>query len=111
MLFVIGEALDTHLKDTDALLFDMRFNGGGSANEALSLVQLFKTDVHLVKDRVLANVYSQDYMRSRNVTSKPNDRYSSLFDLVTDDFDFGVHYVKPVGVFTSGTCSFFWGEG
>jgi hypothetical protein len=102
---LIGELLDTVLKDTDALLFDMRSNGGGLMHESHYIIQLFKADVAMIQDQVIDNEHTREIRAQGGFKFKPSTLYSKRINLMENNtYQYGMHYVKPVGVFTDGLC-------
>jgi hypothetical protein len=98
--------LSTALKDTDGLLLDLRFNGGGFAQEAQTIINFFQLNSTLLKDKFLMNEFTESYVKELNLTFTPGG-YSSPTLLFPDQNVLGMAYVKPVGIFTSGFCKSF----
>ncbi|KAJ8327814.1 hypothetical protein O5D80_004145 [Batrachochytrium dendrobatidis] len=114
----VERLLKTVLKDTNSILIDVREGGGGSANFAHEILQLFKSDIEpfkvkYLRNKVTFNIFVEspiDLESSRSAWSKtpPDDSEYSLFHDFTDPEDSGTYnqiYDKPMGVFTSGNCA------
>jgi hypothetical protein len=84
-LLLIRDLLINQLKDTDAVLFDVRSNGGGSITLAESISQLFRTEVESTSARALVT----------NINQK-------LFADVSNRKDWGAAYMQtgPGDVYT-----------
>ncbi|KAH6593892.1 hypothetical protein BASA61_004153 [Batrachochytrium salamandrivorans] len=89
--WIFPKSLVKQLKDTDAILFDIRGNDGGSISGADGIIQLFKSDVTASQFRYLKNEVTRDIfykgLSSKNPWSKAWDatsdtsRYSGLVSL------------------------------
>jgi C-terminal processing protease CtpA/Prc len=113
---VIRNLLTGPLKDTNALLWDIRNNGGGSVDMADSLPQLFQTDITPGFRRAIAspaNAYiflnstpANDPWYQAYLQVKPGDKYTPLTRLtpIAVANKYGAAYVKPVGVLNNGNC-------
>ncbi|KAJ8330355.1 hypothetical protein O5D80_001355 [Batrachochytrium dendrobatidis] len=112
----IHKLLSTVLKDTDAVIFDLRANSGGSGDFANSIPQLFKPDFQPMLIRYLMNsvtyntlvngTYFFDNSGPAWYNTPPGSKYS--VDHVDTPFDranmYGQAYLKPVGIFTDAIC-------
>ncbi|KAH6586062.1 hypothetical protein BASA50_000767 [Batrachochytrium salamandrivorans] len=116
LALTIRNLLVKQLKDTDAILFDIRGNDGGSISGADGIIQLFKSDVTASQFRYLKNEVTRDIfykgLSSKNPWSKAWDatsdtsRYSGLVSLYDSSIlnTLGQVYFNPVGVYTNGAC-------
>ncbi|KAJ8329377.1 hypothetical protein O5D80_002394 [Batrachochytrium dendrobatidis] len=112
----VERLLTTVLKDTNSILIDVREGGGGCANFANAISQLFKSKLEPFKVKYLMNevTYNMfvhppiDSEASRDAWLKisPKSKYSVLHDLTDpeDSMTYNQVYTKPMGVFTSGNC-------
>ncbi|KAK5669579.1 hypothetical protein QVD99_003970 [Batrachochytrium dendrobatidis] len=112
----IHRLLSTVLKDTDAVVFDIRANEGGSGEFANAIPQLFKPDFQPMPMRYLMS--SVAYNTLVNGTffvdtsgpawykTPPGSKYSVNFDKTSFNQSnlYGQAYLKPVGIFTDAVC-------
>ncbi|KAH6583250.1 hypothetical protein BASA61_008102 [Batrachochytrium salamandrivorans] len=109
-------AVGNGLKDTDAILFDVRGNPGGLIPSADGIIQLLKPDATASQFRYLKNEVTKDLFY-KGVTSKSpwskawsatsySSRYSGLGSAYDSSVSntFGQAYFNPVGVYTDGMC-------
>lgn len=115
---IIQRLLKNELKDTNALIFDVRWNGGGSIEMADKIPQLFSSaPIRTASARLLANDINRDILlksqygqidrwgQSLQMTKK-GDTFTPLLHY-TEEEDanrLGQAYVRPVGVFVNGAC-------
>ncbi|KAJ8322669.1 hypothetical protein O5D80_008211 [Batrachochytrium dendrobatidis] len=112
----IHKLLSTVLKNTNAVIFDLRANGGGSGDFANAIPQLFKPDFQPMTMRYLMNsvayntlvngTYFFDTSNPAWYKTPPGSKYSIDHDL--NSFNqanmYGQAYLKPVGAFTDAVC-------
>jgi hypothetical protein len=115
-VLLIRNLLLNELKDTNALLWDIRSNGGGSVPFADSLPQLFQFDITTGLRRAIvapANEFiflqsfpESDAWHQAYKQVRPGDRYTPFTRLTTIETanSLGAVYIKPVGVFNNGNC-------
>jgi C-terminal processing protease CtpA/Prc len=117
-IMMIRDLLLNQLKDTNAILFDVRENGGGIATMADMIPQLFGSDIETFSIRALVAPINGDiFLNSTFFPSddefsvayrqaKAGDKYSPLVKETSYEIanSIGQAYLKPVGVFTSGNC-------
>jgi hypothetical protein len=116
-LAIIRNLLLNELKDTEALLFDLRDNGGGNVQFAESIPQFFGIDIEpsnrraivsKVNERVfLGGFFSETnpwYQAYKEV--KPGDYFTPIRKLTPPALAnaLGMVYLKPVGVLHNGNC-------
>ncbi|KAH6594699.1 hypothetical protein BASA50_006376 [Batrachochytrium salamandrivorans] len=116
LIETIRDLLVGQLKDTDAILFDIRGNSGGSIPAADGIIQLFKPDVTASQFRYLKNDVTKDLFykgpKSKSPWSKAwratsdISRYSGFGSMEDSSVSntFGQAYFNPVGVYTNGAC-------
>ncbi|KAK5665341.1 hypothetical protein QVD99_007697 [Batrachochytrium dendrobatidis] len=112
----IHKLLSTVLKDTDAVIFDLRANSGGSGDFANSIPQLFKPDFQPMLIRYLMNsvtyntlvngTYFFDTSNPAWYKTPPGSKYSIDHDRTSYNQSnlYGQAYLKPVGIFTDAIC-------
>ncbi|KAH6576588.1 hypothetical protein BASA60_004463 [Batrachochytrium salamandrivorans] len=110
------DLLVNQLKDTDAILLDIRGNPGGSISSADGIIQLFRSDFTASQFRYLKNEVTESLfykgLNSKNPWSKAwsetsdTSRYSGFGSLYDSSIlnTFGQVYFNPVGVYTNGAC-------
>ncbi|KAH9268749.1 hypothetical protein BASA84_000045 [Batrachochytrium salamandrivorans] len=116
LISIMRDLLIKQLKDTDAILFDVRGNPGGLISGADGIIQLLKPDATASQFRYLKNEVTKDLFykgpTSKNPWSKAwretsdSSRYSGLESLYESSVSntFGQVYFNPVGVYTDGVC-------
>jgi hypothetical protein len=105
MLLVIAMLLIKDLKNTDAVLFDVRSNLGGRLLTAQWISHFFKIEFPLMKYHVLVNNYTREIRVFDGFASTPNAMYTQkkiYGDGIRPPFD--MLYVKPVGVLVDSNC-------
>ena len=113
----IRNLLINELKDTDALVIDMRDNGGGLISMADTLPQLFggakpvvpnaaRAVVSPVNNNLFAAMDQADPWYNATQRAPVGSLYSPLIQFTTIEQanQVGAAYVKPVGVFNNGAC-------
>ncbi|KAJ8327007.1 hypothetical protein O5D80_004431 [Batrachochytrium dendrobatidis] len=112
----IHKLLSTVLKDTNAVVFDIRANGGGSGEFANAIPQLFKPDFQPTQVRYLMNsvtyntlvngTYFFDTSGPAWYNTPPGSKYSIDHDRTSYNQSnmYGQAYLKPVGAFTNAMC-------
>ncbi|EGF79413.1 hypothetical protein BATDEDRAFT_35365 [Batrachochytrium dendrobatidis JAM81] len=112
----IHKLLSTVLKDTNAVVFDIRANGGGSGEFANAILQLFKPDFQPMPMRYLMNsvayntlvngTYFFDTSNPAWYKTPPGSKYSIDHDRTSYNQSnlYGQAYLKPVGAFTNAMC-------
>jgi hypothetical protein len=123
-LKLIRDLLTNQLKDTNALVWDVRSNEGGSIRLADSLPQFFgfemvdgfeqaivpgfkRAVVSPANEFVFLNIYPPSHpWHQAYLNSKPGDTYIPLTRIISveDANIWGAVYLKPVGVFHDGSC-------
>ncbi|EGF82912.1 hypothetical protein BATDEDRAFT_85649 [Batrachochytrium dendrobatidis JAM81] len=112
----IHKLLSTVLKDTNAVIFDLRANPGGSGDFANAIPQLFKPDFQPMPMRYLMSsvayntlvngTYFFDTSGPAWYKTPPGSKYSIDHD--RNSFNqanmYGQAYLKPVGAFTDAVC-------
>jgi C-terminal processing protease CtpA/Prc len=120
---LIRDLLTNQLKDTNALLWDLRSNGGGSVPFADALPQLFgyeivpgfeqaivpgfrRAIVAPANEGVFLNSTPSDPWRQAYLNAKPGDRYVPLTRItpILEANFWGSAYIKPVGILHNGNC-------
>jgi hypothetical protein len=116
-LAIIRNLLLNELKDTEALLFDLRDNGGGSVQFAETIPQLFGIDIEPSNRRAIVSKVNERvflggsfpetdpwYQAYKEV--KPGDYYTPIRKLTAPALAnaLGMVYLKPVGVLHNGNC-------
>ena len=109
--------LINELKDADALVIDMRDNGGGLISMADTLPQLFgganpvipntaRAVVSPVNNNIFAAIDRADIWYNTTQRAPVGSLYSPLIQFTSSEKanEVGVAYVKPVGVFNNGAC-------
>ncbi|KAH6560251.1 hypothetical protein BASA62_000220 [Batrachochytrium salamandrivorans] len=116
LIETIRNLLVNQLKNTDAILLDIRGNSGGLISVADGIIQLFKSDVTASTFRYLKNDATKSLfykgLSSNNPWSKAWDatsdtsRYSGFGSMSDSSIfnTFGQVYFNPVGVYTDGAC-------
>ncbi|KAH6583795.1 hypothetical protein BASA61_007854 [Batrachochytrium salamandrivorans] len=116
LILTIRDLLVNQLKDTDAILLDIRGNPGGSISSADGIIQLFRSDATASQFRYLKNDATESLfykgLNSKNPWSKAwsetsdTSRYSGFGSLYDSSIlnTFGQVYFNPVGVYTNGAC-------
>ncbi|OAJ44158.1 hypothetical protein BDEG_27424 [Batrachochytrium dendrobatidis JEL423] len=112
----IHKLLSTVLKDTNAVVFDIRANGGGSGEFANAILQLFKPDFQPMPMRYLMSsvayntlvngTYFFDTSNPAWYKTPPGSKYSIDHDRTSYNQSnlYGQAYLKPVGAFTNAMC-------
>ncbi|EGF78043.1 hypothetical protein BATDEDRAFT_27246 [Batrachochytrium dendrobatidis JAM81] len=112
----IHRLLSTVLKDTNAILFDIRGNPGGGGQFSSAIPQLFKPDFQPVLVRYLMSSVAYNTLVNGSQSfdtsgpawynTPPGSKYS--VDHVKNSFNqanmYGQAYLKPVGAFTNAMC-------
>nr|KAJ3416727.1 hypothetical protein HK105_001188 [Polyrhizophydium stewartii] len=114
---VIRDLATHELKDTNAIVFDIRDNGGGYISMANNLPQLFRAEpfnpfgAWYLRNNVTFNLFAKgkpatDPWRIAYEQSQPGDRYThiALFNPVATANTVGQAYVRPVAVLNNGRC-------
>ncbi|OAJ40758.1 hypothetical protein BDEG_24458 [Batrachochytrium dendrobatidis JEL423] len=112
----IHKLLSTVLKDTNAVIFDLRASGGGSGEFANAIPQLFKPDFQPTPMRYLMSsiayntlvngTYFFDTSNPAWYKTPPGSKYSIDHDRTSYNQSnlYGQAYLKPVGIFTDAIC-------
>ncbi|KAJ8325460.1 hypothetical protein O5D80_006400 [Batrachochytrium dendrobatidis] len=112
----IHKLLSTVLKNTNAVIFDLRANGGGSGEFANAIPQLFKPDFQPTPMRYLMSsiayntlvngTYFFDTSNPAWYKTPPGSKYSIDHDRTSYNQSnlYGQAYLKPVGIFTDAIC-------
>jgi hypothetical protein len=111
---LIHSLLVNQLKNTNALILDLRENGGGSGLMADLIPQLFVTATNATVSRAVNHPFNRALFTSLSDTAflqafsqtRESDKYTPWVP-GTSQAEFrryGMAYTKPVGVFTSGSC-------
>ncbi|KAJ1344796.1 hypothetical protein BSLG_000311 [Batrachochytrium salamandrivorans] len=115
-ILTIRYLLVNQLKNTDAILFDIRGNSGGLVHATDGIIQLFKSDATASTFRYLKNDATKSLfykgLSSNNPWSKAwsatsdTSRYSGFGSMEDSSIfnTFGQVYFNPVGVYTNGAC-------
>ncbi|EGF77125.1 hypothetical protein BATDEDRAFT_27937 [Batrachochytrium dendrobatidis JAM81] len=112
----IHKLLSTVLKNTNAIIFDLRANSGGSGEFANAIPQLFKPDFQPMPMRYLMSsvayntlvngTYFFDTSNPAWYKTPPGSKYSIDHDRTSYNQSnlYGQAYLKPVGIFTDAVC-------
>ncbi|EGF82057.1 hypothetical protein BATDEDRAFT_23310 [Batrachochytrium dendrobatidis JAM81] len=112
----IHKLLSTVLKDTNAVIFDLRANSGGSGDLANAIPQLFKPDFQPMPMRYLMSsvayntlvngTYFVDTSGPAWYKTPPGSKYSVNCNRTSYNQSnlYGQAYLKPVGIFTDAVC-------
>ncbi|KAI8898108.1 hypothetical protein BC833DRAFT_539495 [Globomyces pollinis-pini] len=113
-VLLIRDIVTNKLADTNAIVFDIRSNGGGYGIIAQKLPQLFVQNVIGTKARAVVNDVNLRFMPTQGPEwidaakrSKLGDKYTPLVQPETDDANLnllGQAYLKPVGILNDGVC-------
>ncbi|EGF81640.1 hypothetical protein BATDEDRAFT_24207 [Batrachochytrium dendrobatidis JAM81] len=115
-IFEIHNLLSTVLKDTNAIVFDVRGNTGGMSEFANGILQFFKPDFQPMQSRFLMNklTYSTLVNGTRSFDTAidawnktpPGSKYSIPYNISSFDKAnlYGQAYLKPVAALTDATC-------
>ena len=99
--------LKKYLKNTDAVLLDVRSNRGGSPEFTEWITQYFKISYPLIEDQVLNNVYTYQFRQKLGFSSEASGMYTPKKSYGKGtQFLIGMLYVKPVGVLVDSDCKF-----
>lgn len=113
---VIRGLLVGELKDTNALVIDLRGNGAGYTSLVLQLQQLFKPDFVAPGAKYLHNSFAKrifvdsstpgDSTHDAYINAQPYAHYTALENIYTfqDNNYNGQAFLKPVGLLTDGMC-------
>jgi hypothetical protein len=113
---IIRSLLLKELKDTKAVVFDLRDNGGGSIVFAETLPQLFGANIEAnnyraIVSKVNEKIFLEGFPESDPFYQayklvKPGDKFTQLRKFVEsgEANGIGMAYIKPVGVLHNGNC-------
>jgi hypothetical protein len=111
---LIRSLLLNELKDTNGLIIDIRENGGGSGLMSDLIPQLFLPTTNATASRAINHPFNRalfegvgdaSFLEAMDQT-KEGERYTPWVPGTPQSIlrKYGMAYVKPVGVFTSGEC-------
>jgi C-terminal processing protease CtpA/Prc len=114
VVFLIRDLLMNQLKDTNAILFDIRDNIGGNGDVSRLLPLLFGSNadsvkmralVHPINDQIFLNstfgTVEGEFVRNYKAT-KRGEVYSTPGAILESSLGIPQVYLKPVGVFVNG---------
>ncbi|KAJ3077638.1 hypothetical protein HK102_005071, partial [Quaeritorhiza haematococci] len=114
---LIRNLLVNELKDTDALVFDIRDNGGGLIDLADGIPQFFVSNFQPTGARALVSKVNEQVFNSAsfqgtswqaayNATLGTNKTYTPIVQFVSNEAAniYGQAYFKPVAVWNNGNC-------
>jgi hypothetical protein len=116
MIGMIRNLLESELKETEALIIDLRDNGGGFVPLADGLTQLFTPNPHVSHGRAINHELNRRIFTgplfartewSRSFDQLPsNAKYTKVVPFVPKHLSrfFGMSYMRPTGVLVNGLC-------